>query len=326
MAKNGRLPPRKRTFSVAHVPTAAPTSSSHVSASNDRANPFVKHDRADAAIAHLKQHGTRNKNAGFEGISKRKRVRLDKREKKKLMAIAGKLKCSTSKVAQIVPLEIRAKADAAKERERKKRQKLKKKRMQLDSESVSAPASGKKRRSRSQVASDAALAAAAAVQASSLITSSSHLGSNDADSRVIEVAESVAVADNVPSKKMLRKLLMKGNRLAAKAVSPHVAVVNPLEIALSRASVETIKHNRVLDAPETIKTLELDQKKPRSANNFPYQVDSSDHAETPSGKWEVSPPRGIPVRVVGALLYQSDCVVILTTAWGLSSHYLHCVL
>jgi hypothetical protein len=282
MVKHERLPPKKRASTDLPHPAASTLSAlPQVSASSDSLNPFVKRDRADAAISHLKPSGTRNKNSGFDEISKRKRVRLDKREKKKLMALAGKLKCCTSKkAAPSASLEVRARADAAKERERKKRQKLKKKRLQLAA--ASAPSGAKKRRSRSQVAADAVAAVAAAAEASSSISSTACLSSD----HVISALERSTDTECAPSKKVLRKLLMKEMRLAAKAVSQHGVDVNPQEKTCIIKSLDAKKRSRSLDDAFPAMLHQAERKKQRSVNDFPYQVDSSDHAETPAGHWE----------------------------------------
>lgn len=273
MGKHERLPPKKRVASGSHNAANAspPASRSPVSASFQRTNPFVKSTRTDAVISKVIS-GTRNKNSGFDGISKRKRVRLDKREKKKCMALAGKLKAVASKESPSVPLEVRAKRDAVKERERKKRQKLEKKRLERLSAAASAPTESKKRRCRSQVAADSAVATAASVSSATSCDASHNL-----------VAEPSAVINNVPSKKMLRKLEMKEKRAAAKAASETSAVAKLTATASFHDKMDPKKRSRASEAAGKASLKGFESKKQQSANDFPYVVDASDHAETPAG-------------------------------------------
>ncbi len=276
------MPPKKRAVADSQNSAAAPPSASRslVSASFEASNPFVKGARADGIIAKSLPSGTRNKNSGFDGISKRKRVRLDKREKKKEMALAGKLKGSVSKEVPSLPLEVRAKRDAMKERERKKRQKIAKKlerqRIERSLAAASAPTASKKRRSRSQVAADAAAAAAAAAAAVP-ITASSVVSSTDASNSHEDVG------NVTPSKKMIRKLKMKEKRAAAKVAPADAAVSNAPANTSVHDKMDQKKRSRVSEAAGSVVLQHFDGKKNRSANDFPYAVDSSDHAETPAG-------------------------------------------
>jgi hypothetical protein len=277
MGKHERSTPKMRAASGSRdaEDASASASRSPVSTSFRTSNPFVKGALKDAIIAKVIPSGTRNKNSGFDGISKRKRVRLDKREKKKEMALAGKLKRVQSQESPSVPLEVRAKRDAAKERERKKRQKLAKKleskRAERSTVAASAPTGLKKRRSRSQVAADSAAAAAAAAASSvaSLTGTSQCLG--DASSEA-------------PSKKMIRKLQMTEKRAAAKAASTRAAAANAPGSTPIHETTDTKKRHCTPEASRPSTVPDFDPKKHRSASDFPYAVDTSDHAETPSGE------------------------------------------
>jgi hypothetical protein len=277
MGKHERSTPKMRAASGSrNAEDASPFASrSLVSASFQTSNPFVKGALTDAIIAKVIPSGTRNKNSGFDGISKRKRVRLDKREKKKEMALAGKLKRVQSQEAPSVPLEVRAKRDAAKERERKKRQKLAKKieskRAERSLSAASAPTGLKKRRSRSEVAADS-LAAAAAAAASSAVSSTT-------TTQCLEDS-----SNDAPSKKTLRKLQMKEKRAAAKAASTRAAAANAPGGTPLHEKTDLKKRHRTPEAsvPSTIP--DFDTRKHRSASDFPYAVDTSDHAETPAGE------------------------------------------
>ena len=282
MGKHERLPPKKRVASGSHnaaIPSP-PASRSPVSASFERSNPFVKGARTDAVISTKVISGTRNKNSGFDGISKRKRVRLDKREKKKCMALAGKLKAVASKESPSVPLEVRAKRDAVKERERKKRQKLEKKRAERLSAAASAPTGSKKSRCRSQVAADSALATATTTTAASVSSATSSQPCDDSHNLA---AESSAVIGMVPSKKMLRKLEMKGKRAAAKAASETSAVAKLTATTSFHDKMDPKNQSRASKAAGAASSKVFESKKQGSANDFPYVVDASDHAETPAG-------------------------------------------
>lgn len=251
-----------------------PNSRSTVSDSPGKPNPFIKTACGESNIALIKTSGTRNKNSGFDGISKRKRVRLDKREKKKAMALAGKLKVVATAAAPSVSAEKRAKVDAAKERERKKRQKLKKKRIERAMDAAAEPKQAKKRRSRSQVA-----AAAAEAAASSGVAMAPASEPNEAHFNCSSSSDASLTPQAVASKKLLRKLRMKEKRAAAKAANPAtgatVCETNKL------AKVDSTK--RIPQSAESVSVTHAVNKKNRSANEFPYEVDPSDHAETPAG-------------------------------------------
>jgi hypothetical protein len=70
---------------------------------------------------------------------------------------------------------------------------------------------------------------------------------------------------------------MKEKRSAAKAASRRAAAVDPPQSASFADKAGGKKRNRDPDASQV-------DKKQRAASEFPYQVDSSDHAETPAGE------------------------------------------
>ena len=290
MGKLERLPPKKRAASgLHHAVTAAspPAPRSPTLASSGPSNPFVKREHTHDILSQTKPSGTRNKNSGFTGISKRKRVRLDKREKKRTMALAGKLKGVASNEVPAVPLETRAKADAAKERERKKLQKLKKKRVQRALTAASAPTVAKKqRRSRSQVAADLAIAAAD----SNAVCASSSSNVSEELNCIPASGKPGATESNSPSKKMLRKLQMKEQRAAAKSEKSALksgeskAAPEIPKISSSQLKLDQKTHTRPSEAADKSIIKDVGHKKQR-ANEFPYAVDASDHAETPAGNF-----------------------------------------
>jgi hypothetical protein len=253
-------------------------SRSTVSDSSNRPNPFMKTACGESNIALIKTSGTRNKNLGFDGISKRKRVRLDKREKKKAMALAGKLKVAATAAAPSVSVEKRAKMDAAKERERKKRQKLKKKRMERAMDAAAEPKQAKKRRSRSQVAADAA--AEAVVPSGVAMASASE--PNEAHFNCSNSSDVSLTPQVIASKKLLRKLRMKEKRVAAKAENPATGAT--VSETNKHGKVDSTQRIRSPQSAESVSSTHAVNKKNRSTNEFPYDVDPSDHAETPAGR------------------------------------------
>ena len=136
---------------------------------------------------------------------------------------------------------------------------------------------------RSQVAADSALATATTTTTTAAASVPSATSSQPCDDSHNLVAESSAVIGMVPSKKMLRKLEMKGKRAAAKAASETSAVAKLTATTSFHDKMDPKKQSRASEAAGASSSKVFESKKQGSANDFPYVVDASDHAETPAG-------------------------------------------